>query len=188
MTRNRRIPLPPGGARLGAAYQPALSDAIDGFYRSATQLRAVDPVITELVRLRCARYHDCRICQAVRLRDARAAGVDEAVASSVDRYEESTLEERAMVALRYVDAFISGPPAVEATLAVALRTHFTPAQVVELSLDIMKFSTQKIHVTLGVDVMPGVDVDSGAVTFFEFDGEGQPVRFVSSEHEPSPTG
>ena len=37
----------------------------------------LDAVTTELVRLRCARQHDCRICQTLRLADAAHAGVDD---------------------------------------------------------------------------------------------------------------
>ena len=37
----------------------------------------LDPVTTELVRLRCARQHDCRICQTLRLSTAANLGADE---------------------------------------------------------------------------------------------------------------
>lgn len=183
MTREARIPLPADGSSLGRAYQPELAAAIDGFYRSATLLHTLDPVATEVLRLRCARHHDCRICKAVRLREAREAGVDETVTAQIDDYERSGLEERLKVLLRYVDAFVSGPSSVGDDLRADLNRYFTPAQIVEASLDIMKFGTQKIHVTLGVDVMSGVDVESGAVTFFEFDSDGRPVNFTSEVDE-----
>jgi hypothetical protein len=37
-----------------------LGEAVDGLHAAAMQLQAVDPVTTELVRLHCARYHDCK--------------------------------------------------------------------------------------------------------------------------------
>ena len=37
-----------------------LGAAVDGLHAAAMQLHAVDPVTTELVRLHCARYHDCK--------------------------------------------------------------------------------------------------------------------------------
>jgi len=185
MNRDRRIPLPDPatGATGPRAYQPDLSAAIDGFYRAATRLHGLDPVLTEMVRLRCARHHDCRICKAVRLRDARDSGVDEAMTAKIDRFEDSDLDERIKLALHYTDAFITQPSGIDAALAARLRAAFTPAELVELSLDIMKWSTQKIHVTLGLDVMPGVDVDGGTVTFFEFDGDGRPTNFRSAHDD-----
>jgi hypothetical protein len=64
MNRARRIPLPPpspDGKRisLGTAYQPKLAAALDAYQDAVVLLAALDPVTTELVRLRCARYHDC---------------------------------------------------------------------------------------------------------------------------------
>jgi len=37
-----------------------LKQALNAWQAAVVRLDAVDPVITELVRLRCARYHDCR--------------------------------------------------------------------------------------------------------------------------------
>lgn len=182
MTRQRRIPLPENGAS-PRAYQPELSSAIDSFYGAATRMKTLDPVATEVLRLRCARHHDCRICKAVRLRDAREAGIDEELTAKIDHYADSDLDERLKVLLQYVDAFISSPSAIGADLAARLSRSYTVEQIVEISLDVMKFSTQKIHVTLGLDTMPGVDLESGTVTYFEFDVEGRPVNFMAAVNE-----
>ncbi len=185
MTRNVRIP-PPGvgpDERSPRMYQPELAGEIDDFYQAAARLSALDPVVTELVRLRCARHHDCRICKAVRQRDARESGVDAEMTAKIDFFEQSDLEERLKVALRYTDAFITQPAGAGPRLAADLLAHFSPAEVVELSLDIMKWSTQKIHVTLGLDLMAGVNVDSGAVILFDLDASGRPVNFASAEDE-----
>ena len=58
MSRSPRIPVPEG-APMGATYQPAHSAALDRFMDAVVRLTAVDPVTTEVVRLRCARHHDC---------------------------------------------------------------------------------------------------------------------------------
>ena len=50
-TRSRRVDR---GVRAGA-----LRDALSSWQAAAVRLDAVDAVTTELVRLRCARYHDC---------------------------------------------------------------------------------------------------------------------------------
>jgi hypothetical protein len=46
-------PLPAAGAA-------DLHGAVDDLHAAAVHLPALDPVTTELVRLRCARYHDCK--------------------------------------------------------------------------------------------------------------------------------
>jgi hypothetical protein len=37
-----------------------LGEAVDDLHAAAMQLHELDPVTTELVRLHCARYHDCK--------------------------------------------------------------------------------------------------------------------------------
>src|SRR5438128_2211048 len=69
-----RIPLADDGS---APMAPAMARALDTFAAAAMRARTVDPVTTELVRLRCAWYHDCRVCGSLRLEEARAEGVDE---------------------------------------------------------------------------------------------------------------
>lgn len=52
MTREPRIPR-------GTPVDGALDQAVRRWQAAVVRLDAVDPVTTELVRLRCARYHDC---------------------------------------------------------------------------------------------------------------------------------
>lgn len=187
MERDARIALPEGCesfAQAGMAYQPLLQSALDEFYQAATRLDLIDPQVTEMVRLRCARTHDCRICKTLRLRTARDNGVDDAMTEMVDHYETSPLEERIKVALRFTDAYVSTPGPIAPGLVEQLREHFSSDQVVALALQVMKWSTQKMHVALGLDTKPGVDVTSGEVTWFEFDVQGRSSNFVSDSKEP----
>jgi alkylhydroperoxidase family enzyme len=48
------------GDDLAPVEEQALAQAVDGLHAAAMQLHALDPVTTELVRLHCARYHDCK--------------------------------------------------------------------------------------------------------------------------------
>jgi hypothetical protein len=50
--RTRRV-----GHGVGAT--PALRQALYSWQAAVVRLDAVDAITTELVRLRCARYHDC---------------------------------------------------------------------------------------------------------------------------------
>jgi len=134
---------------------------------------ALDPVTTELVRLRCARTHHCRICQTLRLADARAAGVDEAMTAKVDFYERSDLPERAKVALRVTDAFITQPGLLSDAVAEQAREWFGSAELASLGLNITKWSTQKIKVALGTDGADRLVTDADGVALFGFDQAGQ---------------
>ena len=179
---DRKDPLP--AVTLGSA-DPDPQDATGGSLREllASYQEAVvrgtslDPVITELVRLRCARTHRCRICSTLRLADARADGVDEAMTAKIDFYERSDLPERSKVALRITDAFIIRPDLLsESTIAHAYE-FFEAEQLAELCLDITKWSTQKIHVALGTDGTDRLPINETGTSFFGFDDSGRVAGF-----------
>lgn len=132
----------------------------------------LDPVTTELIRLRCARQHDCRICQTLRLAEAAEQGADDAVTDQVDHYESSELSERHKVALRIVDAVIWRPADIEASLSRQARAHFTDAEIAEILVDVTKWSTQKIHVTLGTDGADRLTVNDRGVSYLSFKDDG----------------
>ncbi len=170
MNRAVRLTAPADGRRPGAAYQPELSQALSAYQEAVVRLRALDWTTTELVRLRCARTHDCRICSTLRLVPALEAGVDEALLDKVDYYETSDLSERHKVALRLADAHLTGPATITEQLAADVQRHFSPAEIVEILTDVSKWSYQKAMVALGLD-----DVPDG-ITVFDVDEAGK-VRF-----------
>ncbi len=133
----------------------------------------LDPVTTELVRLRCARQHDCRICQTLRLASAAELGADDVLTDQIDDYESSDLSERHKVALRLVDAFIWRPTDIDASLVEQAHAQFTDEELAELLVDITKWSTQKIHVTLGTDGAERVPVNDKGISYLSFDGDGR---------------
>jgi alkylhydroperoxidase family enzyme len=137
----------------------------------------LDPMTTELIRLRCARTHQCRICQTLRLTDARAAGVGEEITAKIDFYERSDLPDRAKVALRVTDAFITRPDLLSDTVAAQARTSFEPGELASLCLGITKWSTQKIHVALGTDGADGLETDDDGVALLSFDETGRPTGY-----------
>jgi AhpD family alkylhydroperoxidase len=151
--------------------------SLDGYQAAVVRGSALDPVTTELVRLRCARTHHCRICQTLRLADARTAGVDEAMTAKVDFYERSDLPERAKVALRVTDAFIIRPDMLTDVVVGQARAWFGSAELASLSLDITKWSTQKIKVALGTDGADRLVIDADGVALFGFDADGQVTGF-----------
>ena len=161
---------------------PASGDATPAGLLTAYQEAVVrgselDAMTTELVRLRCARTHRCRICQTLRLADARAVGVDEAITAQIDFYEHSDLPDRAKVALRVTDSFITQPDILSDTVAEQARASFEPAELASLCLDITKWSTQKIHVALGTDGADGLETDDEGVAVFGFDETGRATGY-----------
>lgn len=177
MNRDPRVPL-------GADGRPAGRDAqlvalLAAYQDAVVRSRHLDPVTTELVRLRCARQHDCRICQTLRLADAAEAGVDSGLTTKIDRYEASDLSERHKTALRLVDAFIWRPTEISDELVAQAHLHFTDVELAELLVDITKWSTQKIHVTLGTDGADHLPVNESGVAYFGFDESGKVDRIAA---------
>ena len=140
-------PGPPAGTADGAA----LLGAFDELSRAVARMDSLAPVTTELVRLRGARQHDCRLCQSTRSARALEAGADEDLLDTTERYEASDLVESRKVALRLTDAVITQPGSVDGALAAQVHEWFTPPQVVELVMDVMRNSGQKIAVALAAD-------------------------------------
>jgi hypothetical protein len=145
-----RIAPPAGSARYGTALDHAMRD----FERAVVRIDGVDPITTELVRLRCARVHDCRRCSSMRDDAALDSGFDEALGAKIDAHVRSDLEPRHKAALRLADAMILEPGAIEPGLREELRAHFSEAQVAELCLDVVKWSVQKALVALRIEPPP----------------------------------
>lgn len=136
-----------------AAGGAAVADALfNGFAPAVARLRALDPVTTELVRLRGAAAHNCRLCKSLREGHALDAGGSETLYEAIEHFETSALiSEAQQAALRYVDALIWSPGAIDADVAAGARRYFTEEQAVELTLDVMRNAMNKIMVALGAD-------------------------------------
>lgn len=143
--------------RQGSAPWPA----VDGFLRAVARLSVLDPLTAELVRLRGARQHDCRMCQSLRNASALGAGGDEEMFAAVDHHADSDLSDRHRAALALTDGLIWQPGHLPAETVAGVRGHFSPAEAVELVLDVMRNACNKIAVAAGTDqarVTEGVEV------------------------------
>lgn len=169
-----RLPLPVGEdpplVRV-REYAPASADAIWDVYKTVTVRDALDPMTSELVRLRCARVNGCRLCQSLRLADAVRDGLDETLAGKVDDYEHSDLSERHKAALRLTDAFIAAPDTIDATTRADLQRWFSDEEIQELLLDMVAWLQQKVLIAFALDI----PVDPDALTSMEYDGDGNSV-------------
>ncbi|PJE19844.1 MAG: hypothetical protein CK431_30195 [Mycobacterium sp.] len=134
--------------------------------------RAVDPVTSELVRLRGAAAHNCRLCKSLREGHALDAGGTESLYEEIAQFENSVvLDERAKAALRYADALIWTPAHLAVDDAAEVRSRFSPEEAVELTFDIMRNASNKIAVSLGADAPR---VESGTERYL-IDVDGQTV-------------
>lgn len=144
--------------------------AHERFLLEVAKLPALDPVTSELVRLRGARAHDCRLCQSRR----SVSAIDLAGRSDLfDAIDPSGIAADQALALQVVDAFvwqpIRWPPGLGEQVVVALG----PTAATELTLDIVRNAANKIAVAFGADdprVQSGVeyydiDVSTGELRY-----------------------
>ena len=142
------------------------------FLPAVARMRALDPVTSELVRLRIAAQHNCRLCKSLREGTALDAGGSEALYQDIERFETSVLlDDRAKAALRYTDALIWTPAHLVADVAAGVRSRFSEAEAVELTFDIMRNASNKIAVSLGADAPR---VEQGTERYL-LDADGQTV-------------
>ena len=145
---------------------------LNGFVPAVARLRALDPVTTEVVRLRGATQHNCRLCKSLRDGNALEAGGSESLYTDIERYEASErLTDRHKAALRYVDAMIWKPARISSDVAAGVRKHFSEEEAFELTLDVMRNASNKIAVSQAADA-PRV---SEGTEQYVIDADGQTV-------------
>ena len=152
--------------------------AHERFLLEVAKLNALDPVTSELVRLRGARAHDCRLCQSRRsVRAIDLAGRSELF----DDRDPSGISDAQALALQVVDAFvwqpIRWPPALGEQVVAALG----PAAATELTLDIVRNAANKIAVAFGAD---DPQVETG-VEYYDIDVSTGELRYNVSPLTPS---
>jgi alkylhydroperoxidase family enzyme len=141
---------------------------LERFITIVGPLDAIDVVTRELVRLRGARQHQCRLCQSLRNRSAIVAGADDAMFDAVDHADGSVLTERQQAALGLVDAIIWQPARIDEATAAAVRRTYSPLEAVHLVLNVARNSIQKVPVALATD---GANVTDG-VEIYDLNADG----------------
>jgi alkylhydroperoxidase family enzyme len=142
------------------------------FLPAVGAMRALDPVTSELVRLRGAAQHNCRLCKSVRESSALDAGGSETLYDEIAQFEKSkVLDERVKAALRYVDALVWTPSHLAADDVAEVRARFSEVEAVELTFDIMRNASNKVAVSLGADAPR---VEEGTERYL-LDADGQTV-------------
>ncbi len=145
--------------------------AVEAFIDEVAKLSALGPLPTELIRLRGARQHDCRLCRSRRSLAAAEGGADEATFDAVDRYRESDLPESVKAALELTDAIVWQPSSIGADTVSDIHRWFEPAEALEIVLDVTRNAANKIAVALGADA----PVVTEGVEWFATDDDGRIV-------------
>ena len=152
-----------------------IDSLLNGFVPAVARLRALDPVTTEVVRLRGAAQHNCRLCKSRRETHALDAGGTEDLYSQIEQFESADgLTDAQKAALRYVDALIWSPSQIGADVAAGVHEHFSEDQALELTWDVMRNAATKIMVSLGVDA-PLVE---DGTELFSVEADGQTVSLA----------
>ncbi|OBF08015.1 hypothetical protein A5730_09720 [Mycobacterium sp. ACS4054] len=142
------------------------------FLPAVARMRALDPITAELVRLRGAAQHNCRLCKSLRESTALDAGGSETLYDEIERFESSSvLDDRVKAALRYADGLIWTPAHLAVDDAAEVRSRFSDAEAVELTFDIMRNASNKVAVALGADA---ARVEEGTERYL-LDADGQTV-------------
>ena len=155
----------PAAAAPGGAAQPAedsdalIADTIAAFAAAAVLADGIDAVTSELVRLRCAQVHHCRLCGSLRQRSALDEGFDEDMAGRIARYEQGGFSEAQTAALRLVDTLILFPADAGADLRAELERHYTPEQVAELCFDVATHPDARSKVAKDMQSRLAADAD-----------------------------
>jgi alkylhydroperoxidase family enzyme len=157
-----------GASGTTGATTPGIWAALDAFTRAVPVLGSLDPVVTELVRLRGASQHHCRLCASLRSRPALLAGTEESTFAALLADETSGLSSTQRAAVAFTDAMIWTPAALPPDVVTTLQQELSEEQRAELVLDITRNALNKVAVALGAD---DPHVETG-VEIYDVDPEG----------------
>jgi len=144
--------------------------AHERFLLETAKLSAIDPVTSELVRMRGARAHACRLCQSRR----NVTAVDLAGRPELfERPDPAGISDAQALALQVVDTFVWEPTTWPSGLGGQVVAAFGDAASTELVLDIIRNAANKIAVAFGADAPK---VESG-VEYFAVDGTTGELRY-----------
>jgi alkylhydroperoxidase family enzyme len=144
--------------------------AIEAMLAAVARLHSVDALTSELVRLRGARLHQCRLCSSRRRVSAVVA--DPEILEVIDPASRPDLDRAQRAAINLADVILLRPSELAAAAINDIQQNFSPAQAIEIALLVAHNAANKIAVALGADA-PAV---TNGVEYFEI-GEGGDYRY-----------
>ncbi|HUP73562.1 MAG TPA: hypothetical protein VM282_11035 [Acidimicrobiales bacterium] len=167
----------PDAGDIAPAADALLWPALFEYMRTVARMKALDPVTSELVRLRGAAAHDCRICKSrLSVQAVEAFGSAEPFTSVVSS-QPTELSLRHAIALAFVDAVITQPTGLDPVTVAELQAQFSPAELHEMLHDVVRNSANKFAVAVGGDAAV---VDEG-FEYYDIDAAGDVVADVDRE-------
>jgi alkylhydroperoxidase family enzyme len=115
------------------AWRPELLDAFFKFYAQVWTDGVLSVRVKDLARMKIARTVGCRVCQNTRFKVAEGATTEEDY-RDIDDVENGAYTDAEKAALRYVETFCIGAAHVTDEMVTDLRRHFSPAEIIELSV------------------------------------------------------
>lgn len=157
-----RITLPDNGTldviNALSLVRPELAKAVGGM-DAAVAASPLDPRVHELVRMRVAQINACTVCLAWRTPAAEAAGITEELLGQVESYATSdAFSALEQVAIEYAERFSRDSANIDDAFIGRLAEHFTPGDIVELTLVIGKYvAFGRFMQVLGLDQSCGLE-------------------------------
>lgn len=154
----------------------AMWPALERYLRTVAKMRALDPATTELVRVRGAAAHQCRICKSrLSISAIEQLGSSDAI-EAIIASRDTELAPAHAVALQLVDAIVTQPTSLDDATVAALHAHYTPEQLHEMVHDVVRNALNKFAVALGGDA----PVVSDGFEFYDIDETGDVVADVDA--------
>jgi AhpD family alkylhydroperoxidase len=158
-----RIDIPAGEG--GDAVQlwtlrPEMGSAINRLVDAAYNKSMLDVRVREAARMRIAQLNDCPVCLTFRAASVRELGVAEDFYAHVAEHATSDLySEQERAAIAYAERFAVDHLAIDDAFFVRLRTVFTDAEILDLTICLAAFlGLGRLLRVLGIDKTSLLDV------------------------------
>jgi AhpD family alkylhydroperoxidase len=148
------VPDGPGGeAAMIWTLRPELGGMVQRMIRGAYEQSVIPPEERELARMRIAEINDCSACAGFRADSVREAGIaDELYANVAAWATYPGYTQRQRLAIELAERFATAHQDIDEELFARLRTAFSDAEVLDLTLCIAVFlGLGRTLAVLGVD-------------------------------------
>jgi alkylhydroperoxidase family enzyme len=157
---------------------PTFLEARIAFTKAVHRLGEVDPLMSEIVRLRNAQHQQCQFCSSFRRSVPLPTNVPD-LSLAVARFEQSALGDKSKVMLRLIDALLTVPSDLPEQLRTDSLANFSGTAILEALLKVTSLSQDKSRIALRFDG----PFSPGQLTSFVYDQEGV---FVIDADMPEP--
>jgi len=129
----------------------SLRKAAAVWHDKVLELKHLDALTAEVMRLRAAFYHQCGTCMSVRLVEDDVALADADLVQAVYEDRADELAPRHRTALLYADIHMIDPQRLDERAVAQLRSTFTDDELLEMTIDMTAWNYQKVGVALKID-------------------------------------